>query len=47
MYPATIQLDTRVRELLEEAEQIKACLDDLEPSERARDDGEPRLALCA
>jgi hypothetical protein len=46
MYPATTQFDTKLRELLEEAAQLKACLDELEPSEPARDDREPRLALC-
>ena len=49
MYPAITQFDTKIRELLEEAEQIEARLDELK--ERDRRDRELRLAatpaLCA
>ncbi len=44
MYPATTQLDTRIRELVEEIAEIKAMLDELECRSRGSDDGEPRLA---
>jgi hypothetical protein len=42
MYPATIQFDTRVRELVEEIAEIKAYLDGL--SEQNRGDEEDHAA---
>jgi hypothetical protein len=44
MYPATIQFDTKVRELIEEIAEIKATLDDLSERSRSCDEGEPRVA---
>lgn len=45
MYPAQKQLDTRVRELLEEIAEVKLYLDSLEDHD-ARADAEPPPLSC-
>ena len=45
MYPAQKQLDTRVRELIEEITEVKVYLDALEDHD-AGPDGEPPQLSC-
>ena len=45
MYPAQKQLDTRVRELIEEIDEIKLYLDDLEEHD-GRSELEPPQLSC-